>query len=90
MYKRQVPQQIDGVYQIGTVKELIWFAALVNGTLTDGTEQNLSLIHIWESGLVRGQVPVPGFFHFTGKWELVYCEKRWRVEWLILILGVLS
>ena len=36
----EVPQQIDGVYQIGTVKELIWFAALVNGTLTDGTEQN--------------------------------------------------
>ena len=23
-------------------------------------------------------------------WELVYCEKEWRVEWLILILGVLS
>lgn len=40
-----------------------------------------------ESGLVRGQVPVPGFFHFTGRWELVYCEKQWRVEWLILILG---
>lgn len=36
----EVPQQIDGAYQIGTVKELIWFAALVNGALTDGTEQN--------------------------------------------------
>ena len=23
-----------------------------------------------------------------GKWKLVYCEKWWRVEWLILILGV--
>ena len=43
-----------------------------------------------ESGLVRGQVPVPGFFRFMGKWELVYCEKWRRVEWLILILGVLS
>ena len=43
-----------------------------------------------ESGLVRGQVLAPGFFRFMGKWELVYCEKWWRVEWLILILGVLS
>ena len=29
-------------YQIGTPEELYWFAALVNGTLTDGTAQNLS------------------------------------------------
>ena len=29
-------------YQIGTAEELYWFAALVNGTLTDGTAQNLS------------------------------------------------
>ena len=36
----ETPQQTDGVYQIGTAGELFWFAALVNGTLTDGTEQN--------------------------------------------------
>ena len=33
-------QDTDGVYQIGTVAELYWFAGLVNGTLTDGTAQN--------------------------------------------------
>ena len=27
-------------YQISTAAELYWFAALVNGTLTDGTAQN--------------------------------------------------
>ena len=33
---------IDGVYQIKNAGNLYWFAALVNGTLTDGTAQNLS------------------------------------------------
>ena len=33
---------IDGVYQIKSAGNLYWFAALVNGKLTDGTEQNLS------------------------------------------------
>ena len=33
-----------------------------------------------ESGLVRGQVSVPGFYRFMGKWKLVYYEKWWRVE----------
>lgn len=32
----------DSPYQIGNPEELYWFAALVNGTLTDGTAQNLS------------------------------------------------
>ena len=40
------PSSGDGTsanpYQIGTVAELYWFAALVNGTLTDGTAQKLS------------------------------------------------
>ena len=35
-------QSEDGTYQIGTAAELAWFAALVNGTLTDGTAQNLA------------------------------------------------
>lgn len=34
------PEQINGVYQIKTANNLFWFAALVNGTLTDGTTQN--------------------------------------------------
>ena len=34
------PEQINGVYQIKTANNLFWFAALVNGTLTDGTAQN--------------------------------------------------
>ena len=29
------PDQVDGVYQIGSAEELYWFAGLVNGTLTD-------------------------------------------------------
>ena len=33
-------QWINGVYQIKTANNLFWFAALVNGTLTDGTAQN--------------------------------------------------
>ena len=32
----------DSPYQIGTPEELYWFAALVNGKLTDGTSQNPS------------------------------------------------
>lgn len=32
--------------------------------------------------LVRGQVSISGFFHFTGKRELVYCKKWRRVEWI--------
>ena len=40
------PSSGDGTsanpYQIGTAEELYWFAALVNGTLTDGTAQNTS------------------------------------------------
>lgn len=35
-----IPEQINGVYQIKTANNLFWFAALVNGTLTDGTAQN--------------------------------------------------
>lgn len=39
-----MPTNGDGTannpYQIGTAAELYWFAGLVNGTLTDGTEQN--------------------------------------------------
>ena len=34
------PEQINGVYQIKTANNLFWFAALVNGTLTDDTAQN--------------------------------------------------
>lgn len=32
----------DNPYQIGTPEELYWFTALVNGTLTDGTNKNPS------------------------------------------------
>ena len=32
----------DEVYEIGNAGQLYWFAALVNGTLIDGTAQNLS------------------------------------------------
>ena len=31
---------IDEVYEIGNAGQLYWFAALVNGKLTDGTSQN--------------------------------------------------
>lgn len=40
------PSEGDGTannpYKIGTVEELYWFAGLVDGTLEDGTEQNVS------------------------------------------------
>ena len=35
------PELKDGVYQIKNYANLYWFSALVNGTLTDGTAQNL-------------------------------------------------
>ena len=35
-----VPELVDGVYQIGTADQLRWFASLINGTLTDGTPAN--------------------------------------------------
>ena len=33
-------QNAEATYEIGNAGQLFWFAALVNGTLTDGTEQN--------------------------------------------------
>ncbi|MGN0570470.1 MAG: dockerin type I repeat-containing protein, partial [Candidatus Fimenecus sp.] len=36
------PELKDGVYQIKNYANLYWFAALVNGTLTDGTAKNTS------------------------------------------------
>ncbi|MGN0539636.1 MAG: dockerin type I repeat-containing protein [Candidatus Fimenecus sp.] len=36
------PELKNGVYQIKNYANLYWFAALVNGTLTDGTPQNTS------------------------------------------------
>ena len=36
------PELVNGVYQIKNYANLYWFAALVNGTLTDGTAQNTS------------------------------------------------
>ena len=36
----QPAQDGNGVYQITSAGELYWFAGLVNGTLTDGTEQD--------------------------------------------------
>ena len=40
MIVMQKPQFSDNAYQIGKAGELLWFAALVNGKLTDGTAQN--------------------------------------------------
>ena len=36
------PELVNGVYQIKNYANLYWFAALVNGTLTDGTAKNTS------------------------------------------------
>lgn len=36
------PAIVDGVYQISNEAQLYWFAGLVNGTLTDGTDKNTS------------------------------------------------
>ena len=38
-------------YQIGTAAELYWFAALVNGTLTDGTSKNPSACAVLVSNI---------------------------------------
>ena len=35
-------QDAEGSYQVADAFQLFWFAGLVNGTLTDGTEQNTS------------------------------------------------
>ena len=43
------------------------------------TEKCLKIRCFRESEFVARQVPVPGFFHFTGKWKMVCSEKRWRV-----------
>ena len=41
----------DSPYQIGTPEELYWFAALVNGTLTDGTNKNPSACAVLVSNI---------------------------------------
>lgn len=44
-YFADVPEQVNGVYQIGTAAELYWFAGLVNGdkrVCKDGVEQDLA------------------------------------------------
>ncbi|MGN0484952.1 MAG: hypothetical protein ACI4HI_15520 [Lachnospiraceae bacterium] len=48
-----IPQtDTDGVYQISKAAELYWFAGLVNGTLTDGTEQNTSASAVLTADIV--------------------------------------
>ena len=42
----------DTVYEIGNAGQLYWFAGLVNGTLTDGTAQNLSANAILKNNIV--------------------------------------
>lgn len=37
---KKEPEQIDGVYQIATADDLYWFAAKVNGTEADGTQDS--------------------------------------------------
>lgn len=39
---RTIPSLVDGYYQITTVDQLCWFRDLVNGSLADGTAQNIS------------------------------------------------
>ena len=46
------PEQINGVYQIKTANNLFWFAALVNGTLTDGTAQNAAASAVLTTDIV--------------------------------------
>lgn len=44
-YFADIPEQVNGVYQIGTAAELYWFAGLVNGdkrVCKDGVEQDLA------------------------------------------------
>ena len=47
-----VDQDSNGVYQIQTEDDLFWFAALVNGTLTDGTDQDLDASAVLCSDIV--------------------------------------
>ena len=39
-YQKAVFNSTDNAYEISNVGQLLWFAGLVNGTLTDGTTQN--------------------------------------------------
>ena len=39
-YQKAVFNSTDNAYEISNVGQLLWFAGLVNGTLTDGTSQN--------------------------------------------------
>ena len=48
----EVDQDSNGVYQIQTEDDLFWFAALVNGTLTDGTDQDLDASAVLCSDIV--------------------------------------
>ena len=41
-YQKAFFNSTDNAYEISNVGQLLWFAGLVNGTLSDGTPQNLS------------------------------------------------
>ena len=41
-YQKAFFNSTDNAYEISNVGQLLWFAGLVNGTLSDGTTQNLS------------------------------------------------
>ena len=40
MTSNNAPEQVESIYQLDSYNDLIWFAALVNGTLLDGTQNS--------------------------------------------------
>ena len=64
-------------YQIGNAAELYWFAALVNGTLTDGTAQNSNACAILTSNITvnTGVLKADGLTDAGGNPEIIRAGK---------------
>ena len=68
-YYEPAEKNSDGVYQIENAGNLFWFAALVNGTLTDGTAQNKSA-----NAVLMNDITIPDGYIWTpiGNGSIVY------------------
>ena len=67
-------EDID-IYEIGNAGQLYWFARLVNGTLTDGTPQNLSANARLTADIVVNDFPLTAESSEALQWEMMNSYK---------------
>ena len=78
---QQATQNESGEYEIGNAGQLCWFAGLVNGTLNDGTQQNLTA-----KGVLTGNIDLASVSNWTpignesSKFSGTFDGKNFKVQ----------